>query len=298
LGRSAVVNSFHSSSVKQIYEYLPDLIVCLDSHPDTHLFGLTDKLMKVAHKMPSRLRNAVLRPSAHALMRRMMPDVKIFLVMPEICLRYQAVADVDLIRRTLNLIGRDMKDDPNRTERYVELNKMMVSKLLRMILYLSPPQTLKKLAYDVRQQEAVVDLDADYMLEFQGECYTMAPAVASRESPELPKLGTVERVLKFIKLAKPKLVTVSEMTLKSLRDSKSSTAQLLKRLQAMGYRVEYGDMVSSDEEAHQLINRTEDFMNTKLIKIVADHGEEGFGHLDEFEQKIAKAMEEYFLGGN
>ena len=97
MDRSGVVNSFHLSSVDQIDEYLPNVIVSLDSHPDTHLFGLTDKLMKVTDKMPSKLRDAVLRSSAHALMRRMMPDVKIFLVIPQICLRYNAVGDTNLV---------------------------------------------------------------------------------------------------------------------------------------------------------------------------------------------------------
>jgi len=63
-----VVSSFHSSSVKYIEDYYSDVVISLDSHPDTFVFGLTEKLMEAAESMPQKLRDSVLRPSAHALM--------------------------------------------------------------------------------------------------------------------------------------------------------------------------------------------------------------------------------------
>ena len=70
-----------------------DVVVSLDSHPDTFVFGLTEKLMEVAESMPQKLSDAVLRPGAHALMRRM-PDVEIFVFVPLTCLRSATLGGV------------------------------------------------------------------------------------------------------------------------------------------------------------------------------------------------------------
>lgn len=68
-------------------------------------------------------------------------------------------------------------------------------------------------------------------------------------------------------------------------------------LQAMRYKVEYGALLSSDEEAYSLIKKHENFVNEKLAEIERKY----IGHpsyenqIEEEEKEIAEVMREYFL---
>ena len=296
-----VVSSFHSTSVRYIEDYYPDVVISLDSHPDTFVFGLTEKLMEVAESMPQKLRDAVLRSSAHALMRRRMPDVDIFVVTPLTCLCSAVVGQFKHAQRILGShrsIDESLEVTPKRA---VEFQNLFIEKILKMKLYTSPPNSLKKLAEKVREQIAVIDIDVDYMADAQGECYTMAPGLEIRDGvvvkPRKSEVGSADKVFKLIKLTKPELITVSEAKLEALQTANSFTDKFLKMLQALRYKVEYGVLLSSDEEAYNLIEKHEDFVKGKLAEIERKY----IGHLsnesqiEKEEEEIAEAMREYFL---
>ena len=176
-----IVSSFHSSSVDYIEDHDPDVIISLDSHPDTFLFGLTGKLMEVAERMPKKLRDAVLRPSTHALMRRRMPDAEIFFVTPLTCLISNTLG---LYQRADKILGYHeiIDESVEITPRHAtEIQKLFIEKVLKMKLYTSPPNSLKKLVDEVRGQSVVIDIDVDYMADGQGECYTMAPGLEIKD---------------------------------------------------------------------------------------------------------------------
>lgn len=296
-----VVSSFHSTSVRYIEDYYPDLVISLDSHPDTFVFGLTEKLMEVAESMPQKLRDAVLRPSAHALMRRRMPDVEIFVVVPLTCLRSAVLGEFKHARRVLGsygIIDENMEITPKRA---IEFQNLFIKKILKMELYTSPPYSLKKLANKIRGQFAVVDIDVDYMADAQGECYTMAPGLEIKDGvvvkPKKSEVGSADKVFKLIKLIKPELITVSEAKLEALHTANSFTEKFLRMLQALRYKVEYGQLVDSDEEAYTLIEKHENFVKGKLAEIERKY----IGHpseeskIEEKEEEIAEAMREYFF---
>ena len=296
-----VVSSFHSTSVKYIEDYCPDFVISLDSHPDTFVFGLTRKLMEVAESMPQKLRDAVLRPSAHALMRRRMPDVEIFVVVPLTCLRSATLGE---FKHTHRVLGSHRIIDESREvtqKRAFEFQNLFVEKILKMKLHTSPPNSLKKLAEKVRGEITVIDIDVDYMADAQGECYTMAPGLEIKDGvvikPRKSELGSADRVLKLIKLTKPELITVSEAKLEALHTANSFTDKFLRMMQALRYKVEYGPLLDSDDEAYNLIEKHEDFVNEKLAEIERKY----IGHLtdegqiEKKEGEIAKAMREHFL---
>lgn len=297
----AIVSSFHSTSVRYIEDYYPDVVISIDSHPDTFVFGLTEKLMEVAESMPQKLRDAVLRPSTHALMRRRMPDVEIFVVVPLTCLCSATLGHYKNVQRILSshrIIDESMEIAPKRA---IEFQILFIEKILKMKLYTSPPNSLKKLADKVRGQFVVIDIDVDYMADAQGECYTMAPGLEIRDGvvlkPRKSQMGSADKVFKLIKLTKPELITVSEAKLEALHTTNSFTDKFLRMLQALRYKVEYGVLLSSDEEAYDLIEKHENFVNKKLGEIERKY----IGHpsyesqIDKEEEEIAEAVREHFL---
>jgi len=295
-----VVSSFHSSSVGYIEDYYPDAVISLDSHPDTFVFGLTEKLMEAAESMPQKLRDSVLRPSAHALMRRRMPDVEIFVVVPLTCLRSAVLGEFKHAQRILGsqrIIDESMEITPKRA---VEFQNLFIERILKMELYTSPPNSLKKLAGKVRGQISVIDIDVDYMVDAQGECYTMAPGLEIIDGvvvkPRKSEVGSADKVFKLIKLTKPELITVSEAKLKALHTANSFTDKFLRMLQALRYKVEYGPLLDSDEEAYNLIEKHENFVKGKLAEIERKYiGHSSYESKIEEEEEIAQAMREYFL---
>lgn len=296
-----VVSSFHSSSVGYIEDYYPDAVISVDSHPDTFVFGLTEKLMEAAESMPQKLRDAVLRPSAHALMRRRMPDVEIFVVVPLTCLRSAVLGEFKHVRRVLGsyrIIDENMEVSPKRAVRF---HNLIMEKILKMELYTSPPNSLKKLAGKVRGQISFIDIDVDYMADAQGECYTMAPGLEIVDGvvvkPRKSEVGSADKVFKLIKLTKPELITVSEARIEALHTANSFIDRFLRMLRALRYKVEYGPLLDSDEEAYNLIETHENFVKGKLAEIerkyISHLSDEG--QIEKEEGEIAQAMRKYFL---
>lgn len=285
------MNSFHSSSIEYIDEHLPDTVVSFDAHLDTFFFGMTNKLLDAIDDMPKKLRDAILRPSTHAMMRRIMPDTEIVLVIPWSSVWSNSVGK---FKKALKAAGLEEGDSAPKDA--VKYQIMFIKKILKMDLYTSPPANLKALAEGVKARSLVIDVDVDYMTEFQGECYTLAPRLEI-EDTEATKLSSIDKVIKFIRLAKPELITISEIKLETLRKTNSAAERFLRRLMAVRYKVEYGDLVSSDDEAYTLIKAHEDFVDNKLSKIQQKY----FGHnenmrkrIKEEEDEIAKALRQYF----
>jgi len=196
------------------------------------------------------------------------------------------------------IIDKSMEIAPKRA---IEFQNLFIEKILKMKLYTSPPNSLKKLAEKVRGEIAVIDIDVDYMADAQGECYTMAPGMEIRDrvvvKPRKSEVGSADKVFKLIKLTKPELITVSEAKLEALHTANSFTDKFLKMLRALRYKVEYGSLLSSDEEAYNLIEKHEDFVNEKLAEIERKY----IGHpsyeskIEEEEEEIAQAMREYLM---
>lgn len=285
------MNSFHSSSLDYIFEYFPDTVVSLDAHLDTFFFGMTNRLLDAVEKMPAKIRDAILRPSTHALMRRIMPDIEIFLAIPWSSIWSDSVGKSKHAMKVFGLeAGKLAPKDA------VEFQKKFIKEILKMELCISPPSNLKVLASDVKARDLVVDIDVDYMTEFQGACYTPAPRLEI-EGTEVTKLSSIDKVIKFIRLVKPQSITVSEIKLESLRKTHSVADMFLKRLKAIRYKVEYGNLVSSDEEAYRLIKAHEDFVDKRLKRIQQKYfvrDEKTLKSVEEEEDEMSKALKEYF----
>ena len=153
----------------------------------------------------------------------------------------------------------------------------------------------------MKEEILVVDIDVDYMADAQGECYTMAPGLEIRNGvvikPRKSEVGSADKVFKLIKMTKPKLITVSEAKLEALHTANSFTDKFLRMMQALRYKVEYGPLLDSDEEAYSLMEKHKDFVNEKLAEIERKY----IGHIPDEGQiakeegEIAEAMREHFL---
>ncbi|KXB09311.1 hypothetical protein AKJ35_01020 [candidate division MSBL1 archaeon SCGC-AAA833F18] len=210
MNKKVVLNSLHSSSLKYIRDYEPDLIVSLDSHLDIQ-FMVEETWKVIKERAPQDLREVMLRAYVHFMMSR---NAKAYLVIPKTCFEFHALHDFAKARQLFDL------DITRKTVRSIVgnyrnlLRKMRDLGLMDLSLYLSPPKNIKKLADKVKGKNTIVDVDVDYMGEFQGECYTTLPdpkeePEKGRFYPEL-KFGSEGDVIRLIKLIDPPLITISE----------------------------------------------------------------------------------------
>jgi len=232
------LTSFHSATPYIINEYEPGAILIFDSHLDNYLAtGVDGTLRALIYRLPDLHKYAVLRPSAHVLMRELNPDSLIYLVIPECCYR-------EIIRERLGVEVGDEK-----FERVSSYMARFINEILNIEVIFIPPQDVKVLLDELRGSVLAIDIDVDYLAEFSNECYTSPPG-----GPGKCNIGTLESILGLIKELNPPLITISEFTLRALSDSRSYLNSLIKKLRRLGYRIRRGYLVPSDREAMKAID--------------------------------------------
>jgi hypothetical protein len=233
-----VLTSFHSVTPYIISEYEPEVILIFDSHLDNYLAtGVDGTLRALIYRLPDLHKYAVLRPSAHVLMRELNPNSLIYLVIPECCYR-------EVIRERFGVEVGDEK-----FERVSSYMARFINEILKIEVVFIPPQDVKVLLDELRGSVLAIDIDVDYLAEFSNECYTPPPG-----GPGKCNIGTLESILGLIKELNPPLITISEFTLRALSDSRSHLTSLIKKLRSLGYRVRRGYLVPSDREAMKAID--------------------------------------------
>lgn len=162
-----IVNSFHTSSLKLLYDR-PDTIVSFDGHLDIS-YGGGNRYLKHTLSLPFPLWAVLLRANIHGLLRRGLPGVPIYLVVPETCYLNKIHADT----RDASAIGETSISE----QQVRDFSDKWIEEFLKIKLFLSPPKNLKHLFRKIRKHTTVFDIDVDYMQEFQDVCYTRAPRV-------------------------------------------------------------------------------------------------------------------------
>lgn len=252
--RKVILNSFHSSSANYIEEYHPEIIVSFDSHLDLFL-GIGKKSLQVIDELPKEWADCLTRRCFHFFIRPRILESKVFIVIPEMCLLaglgellQSGILDIP---KATELFGG--KNGEIEVEEVVRRQAEIFEEFFGMATYTSPPLRLGELANKVGGESLALDVDADYIREFQNSCYTPAPHFP--EGPEVP-LNTMREVLKFVERTEPRLITFSEARA-GIRDT------LLAKLRRLGYEVEEGLLVA-DEKAVKMVKLCDEFWKSQI----------------------------------
>jgi hypothetical protein len=272
------LTSFHSATPYIINEYEPEAILIFDSHLDNYLAtGVNGTLRALIYRLPDLHKYAVLRPSAHVLMRELNPNSLIYLVIPECCYR-------EIIRERFGVEVGDEK-----FERVSSYMVRFINEILNIEIIFIPPQDVKVLLDELRGSVLAIDIDVDYLAEFSNECYTSPPG-----GPGKCNIGTLESILGLIKELDPLLITISEFTLRALSDSRSHLNSLIKKLRSLGYRIRRGYLVPSDREAMKAIDMSHRVF--KAIEHAKSHLTRAYlGSADQIAQML-EALDSVALG--
>lgn len=147
-----------------------------------------------------------------------------------------------------------------------------------------PTRSIPEMRLVVARAHVVFDLDVDYLQEMQTECCTPL------KNTQPGQLGSVDRVLRLVRKAKPFLITVSEAKVASVRDTKSSFSKMMDRLEGMGYEIKHArTMFPCDEEAERLLGIYEQY--DKLVQKPLD---KRAGVLDQKTNELREATRRYF----
>lgn len=304
LERNAIVHSFHSQVCRTLenLDDEPDLLVSLDSHSDEFL---GEKI----ESMPEEIWLARDRASSHALIRRAIGELPIFLkykgmptdsipemvlVIPEITLMTQVIERFDKIPGVITLSPYESKDP---LKAFID----HLSQNLGIKIFMSPPKNLMKIVGALRRAEySVLDLDVDYLQEFQGECYTPATQdIEILKKLQPGQIGSVTETLRLIHKTKPPLITISEARVAAIQEPKSNFSRFIDHLKNLGYKVDYRLIFDNDTEAEQLIKIYNEFYETiqkplkRRQKLEPDYfSEEAF---DRRRKELEEVTKRYFL---
>lgn len=284
----AIVHSVHSQVPETIRELrtAPKVIVSMDSHLDVSRGG-DDSLY------PDELRVIARRTGAHTALVRtdlaFLPDGRssatsrrrLIAVISEAMLAAHAADIESQLPRNLRI--RDQRESISSCVEFLR-SEMGIE------VHPSPPKPLNDLA--VRSERFgnwLLDIDLDYMLETQKECYT------SIEAPRPGELQPAAKVLDFIKITLPETITLSEAKVSALRDPRSEASTFIDGLRDAGYAIEERGLFESDAEVVRGIQVCNEFYVTVSRGLMINHiGEMMKGDYREFEKAEESSSRVFF----
>lgn len=203
----AIVSSIHSDSIGFIENAKPQIVLSFDAHPDLgHWNNLEIVRSVVKLKIPQKIKSALFRTSVQVLLRIALPQSLIISVVPEACVisdfnwnfTLKAFAGIDTRRKRFT-----------KTVAISDWRKKLAN--LSINGYTCPPKPLRSLISFTKNRSSVFDMDVDYLFELTKSCYTPAgfsDAPIPMTGMPQDNLGSVEDIVGFVSLVKPKLVTV------------------------------------------------------------------------------------------
>jgi hypothetical protein len=264
--RHLIIHRFHSQVPDTISEIRREngieTVVCFDSNVDT---GIVTSEETTSLKDLEKL--AALRMCSHLLIKRAVSGVfpvvptnhresdavmnkflgekstNIALVIPAKCLESQ--------RADMQKMEEDFDSAVSGSDRAtISLLETTLGKAMGAQILASPPFPLDQLVKTIKHEKNVlIDIDMDYMQEFQSECYSQAEGVLPSE------LGLVSQVMKALDKIKPRWVTISEASVAANSDPKSRFVKLLVDLKGRGYSLSFDERnVTSDDEARRALD--------------------------------------------
>lgn len=178
----------------------------------------------------------------------------------------------------------------------MRFKKVWHEKILKTKLFFCPPRNIKHLFKKVRKHETAVDIDVDYMTEFQETCYTKAPRV-ELQGVDITSLGSINTITKAIQRIRPRIITISEIELSHIESSGPPIENLFKWLESKGFQIEIGELVENDDQAIQAIEKEENFHKRILPSVMKKHVGPKMSALDlkRQDKDVAAALKKYYL---
>lgn len=283
-----ITSSIHADSINFVEKAEPQAVISFDAHPDLgHWNNLEVAKSVVKLEIPQKIKSSLFRTSIQVLLRIALPQSLIISVVPEACV----ITDFNW-----NLLLKSLAYITTKRERFTK--KVAISdwrrKLSKLSIkgYMSPPKTLDALLSFTRNKSLALDIDADYLFELTKSCFTPA---AFSDTPiyitGMPQdnLGSVKEILGFISLAKPKLVTISEIRSENLNSNNIDVTNFLNSLRNLGYVIEDG-MLYSNEEVKELKKIKADFDSHYISTAKSGSSHEFFKAYLEFFESIRRAQ--------
>jgi hypothetical protein len=114
---------------------------------------------------------------------------------------------------------------------------------------------------------STIDLDVDYLQEYQKFCFTVAPGLLPDKrgkrmltKDQWKRLGKMETFLEAVAKIKPKRIYISELNEEGIEKAK---AELFPLLEELGYTIQYNYRIP-DEKAMPLVAKYTSFWNTVI----------------------------------
>ncbi len=290
----AIIHSFHSHVYDTLAELdeFPSLILSLDSHVDTQLFGQIEL-------MPEEIRRAALRASSLILNLRAFGELPVFIdekdeysiLSPKMYLAVPYVSCETEIAVKLPKVNHVLPDEEKfRSGReFMKYYLNTLKKLYGIKIYESPPNNLLKLVKKLNKADyPILDIDVDYIGTMQNECYTPLKKVKIKD------LGNVDKVISLIRKSKPPIITISEATLNAINDVDSNFSKMIDRISNLGYEVEYSTMLDSDEEAMRLLSMHEHYYKEIQEPFFEKHAKDELVGDYSHRKELNKAAKKYF----
>jgi hypothetical protein len=278
----AIIHSIHSQVPRTIAELdrSLDTVISLDSHLDVSLGG--DELI-----YPKDLRMIARRTGAHTAISQITgahspsrPGVVV--AIPERMLARHAIDTESNLPRRLRVLDEAESItsivDFFENERGIEI-------------FQSPPKSLLNLVPRARRAKSwLLDIDVDYMQEMQKECYTRII------NPSPGVLQSMASVVAFVQRSKPEIITLSEAKVSAIRDEGSMFSSFVKKLKAMGYKIEERDIAASDDEVMKGITVCKSFYRSVSKTLMVNHMDEMMkGDLKGFLREEEAAARKFFV---
>jgi len=290
----AIIHSFHShvyDTLAELDEY-SSLILSLDSHVDSQMFGQVDL-------MPEEIRIAALRASALILNLRAFGELPLFInkedeysfPTPEMYLAVPGRSwETEVITKFLkvNAVLED-KDKYRDIRKFAKEHLNTLKKLFGIKIYESPPNNLLKLVKKLNKADyPILDIDVDYIGSMQSECYTPLKNIKIKD------LGNVDKVISLIRKSKPPIITISEAKLSAINDADSNFSKMIDRISNLGYEIELSTMLDSDEEAMRLLSMHENYIKEIQEPFYKKHAKDELAGDYSHRKELSRTAKKYF----
>jgi hypothetical protein len=260
--KKVIVDTFHS-----IHRIGTPEVLAFDSHADAWL-GATQKVVEVIRQF-SKINRAIWERHYVRIAQR--GQGKVHLIMPWRALYGATMTEFRLVEDIL----REQGEKPGTIFDHVESYKRMMD-AFNIHIQTVPPDNINAVLKNT-PIGSTIDLDADYIQEYQQFCLTHAPGLLPDKrvkrmlsKDQWKRLGKIETFLEAVTRIKPEQIYVSEFNEEGIERAK---AELFPLLEKQGYTIKYNYMIP-DAKAKPLVAKYDTFWKT-VIKEKIDALDEG-----------------------
>jgi hypothetical protein len=265
----------------------PKGILFFDSHLDIQVLMKT-KTSDAIDNLRFAEKAAFLRTCIHSTVAFSLHGIPLYLLIPEGCFK-SANSLYEYRFQDLNIQADDFSE--------ARINWLL--NVLKIKPIFCPPKDISLVFKKVPRHTTVIDLDVDYLEEFQPFCYTKAPRFRYLDGI-ISKLGTLNDFFRAVKNIRPNNIIISEIKLSQIKAPSSPFLELLDFLKKQEYTIKFESLVKSDQEAETAIKKHEEYAKMehqtfgKEIFTESQTNQDFFNSLLQNDEPRARLIKDYF----